>query len=148
MDSLPDLKVYLAILWRYRLVALCALIVGSILTVTTVKRLPDVYASTTLIMVEAQDVPVTFVNPTTTERLEQRLQAMNQEVMSRTRSKHHNGLRSVRGPGAPVTDGAVVEQCARRSSCSLFGRECVPHRTRKHPQTVSVWPRTRGCVHR
>lgn len=84
-DSLLDLKVYLAALWRYRLVSVCVVIVGAILTLTTVKRLPDVYASTTLIMVEPQDVPVNYVKPTITERLEKRLQAMNQEVMSRTR---------------------------------------------------------------
>lgn len=84
-DSLLDLKGYLRALWHYRLVSVCTLTVGLILTVMTVRGLSDVYSSTTLIMVEPQDVPINYVKPTITDRLEKRLQAMNQEVMSRTR---------------------------------------------------------------
>ena len=125
MDSLPDLKVYLAALWRYRLVALCALFVGSILTVTTVKSLPDVFASTTLIMVEPQDVPVNYVNPTTTERLEKRLQAMNQEVMSRTRLEtiinDFDLFAERRRAGAPMEQ--VVDQMRKKIALQIFSAD-------------------------
>jgi len=85
MSSLADLGQYINALFRYRLVSLCTIVVGLILTVWTVRALPDVYSSTTLIMVEPQDVPESYVHTTVTERLESRLQAMNQEVLSRTR---------------------------------------------------------------
>lgn len=76
---------YLNAIYRYRLVVACTLIVGLIITMTVVRMLPDVFASTTLIMVEPQDVPESYVRATMTERLEKRLQAMSQEVLSRSR---------------------------------------------------------------
>jgi polysaccharide chain length determinant protein (PEP-CTERM system associated) len=76
---------YLNAIYRYRLVAVCTLLVGLILTVVTVRALRDIYSSTTLIMVEPQDVPETYVKATVRERLDKRLQAMNEEILSRTR---------------------------------------------------------------
>jgi len=76
---------YLNAIYRHRLVAACTLVVGLVLTFVTVHALPDVYRSTTLIMVEPQDVPESYVKATVTTRLESRLQTMNQEVLSRTR---------------------------------------------------------------
>ncbi|HVO25006.1 MAG TPA: XrtA system polysaccharide chain length determinant [Candidatus Margulisiibacteriota bacterium] len=85
MESKNPILDYLNAIYRYRLVAVCAFSVGIILTVWTVRALPDVYRSTTLIMVEPQDVPDAFVRSTVTTRLEARLNALNQEVLSRTR---------------------------------------------------------------
>ena len=76
---------YLNAIFRYRLVVLCTAVVGLIITVSIVRMLPDVFTSTTLIMVEPQDVPESYVRATMTERLEKRLQQMSQEVLSRTR---------------------------------------------------------------
>jgi polysaccharide chain length determinant protein (PEP-CTERM system associated) len=76
---------YLNIIYRYRLVVLCVLPVGLIITAWTVRSLPNVYRSTTLIIVEPQDVSQSFVKATVTTRIEERLNAMNQEVLSRTR---------------------------------------------------------------
>jgi len=76
---------YLNFIYRYRLVALCVLPVGLIITAWTVHSLPNVYRSTTLIIVEPQDVSQSFVKATVTTRVEERLNAMNQEVLSRTR---------------------------------------------------------------
>lgn len=122
MESALDLKTYLAALWRYRLVAICVLVVGAILTITAVRGLPDVYASTTLIMVEPQDVPVTYVKPTTTERLEKRLQAMNQEVMSRTRLEKiisdFDLYASAREQGTPIEK--LVERMRKKISLQIF----------------------------
>ena len=85
MKNQADLLQYLTAIYRHRLVAVCALIVGLVLTLWTVRSLPDVYASTTLIMVEPQDVPESYVRATVRERIEKRIKAMNQEVLSRTR---------------------------------------------------------------
>lgn len=83
-DTFSPLE-YLNAISRHRLVAVCTAVVGLAITFVTVRILPDVYRSTTLIMVEPQDVPETYVRATVTTRLESRLQAMNQEVLSRTR---------------------------------------------------------------
>jgi polysaccharide chain length determinant protein (PEP-CTERM system associated) len=47
--------------------------------------LPKVYRATTLVLVTPQKVPEAFVRPTVTSRIEDRLQSISQEIMSRTR---------------------------------------------------------------
>jgi polysaccharide chain length determinant protein (PEP-CTERM system associated) len=46
---------------------------------------PKNYRATTLILVTPQKVPVDYVRPTITSRIEDRLQSIGQEIMSRTR---------------------------------------------------------------
>jgi uncharacterized protein involved in exopolysaccharide biosynthesis len=46
---------------------------------------PKVYRASTLILVTPQKVPEAFVRPTVTTRIEDRLQSIGQEIMSRTR---------------------------------------------------------------
>ena len=47
--------------------------------------LPKMYQATTLILVTPQKVPEAFVRSTATSRIEDRLQSIGQEIMSRTR---------------------------------------------------------------
>jgi polysaccharide chain length determinant protein (PEP-CTERM system associated) len=47
--------------------------------------LPKVYRATTLVLVTPQKVPENFVRPTVTSKIEDRLQSISQEIMSRTR---------------------------------------------------------------
>ena len=47
--------------------------------------LPKMYRATTLIFVSAQKVPESFVRPTVTSKIQDRLQSISQEIMSRTR---------------------------------------------------------------
>ncbi len=46
---------------------------------------PKEYRATTLILVSPQKVPESFVRPTVTSKIEDRLQSINQEIMSQTR---------------------------------------------------------------
>jgi len=46
---------------------------------------PKEYRTTTLILVTPQKVPESFVRPTVTSKIEDRLQSINQEIMSQTR---------------------------------------------------------------
>ncbi len=50
-----------------------------------VYMVPKEYRATTLILVTPQKVPADFVRPTVTSRIEERLQSIGQEIMSRTR---------------------------------------------------------------
>jgi len=49
------------------------------------KYLPKVYRATTLILVQPQRVPETYVRPTVTETVASRLNTISQEILSRTR---------------------------------------------------------------
>ena len=116
---------YLNAIFRYRLVAVCALVVGAILTVWTVRILPNVYQSTTLIMVEAQDVPQSFVKATVNTRVEERLAALSQEVQSRTRLEaiiNDFGLfQEKRAHGASSEE--IVEAMRRKIRIQVFPQD-------------------------
>jgi polysaccharide chain length determinant protein (PEP-CTERM system associated) len=76
---------YMEILQRriwYIVIPFLAIIVGTILYATFAPRL---YKASTLVLVTPQRVPESFVHPTVTSKIEERLQSISQEVMSRTR---------------------------------------------------------------
>src|SRR5437867_11559937 len=50
-----------------------------------VTSLPDIYQATATVLVDRQQVPETFVQPTVTSALETRLQTISQEILSRSR---------------------------------------------------------------
>ena len=71
--------------WRRKwLIVLPALAVAAI-SALAIKWLPDLYQSETLILVVPQRVPETYVRSTVTARIEDRLQSISQQIMSRTR---------------------------------------------------------------
>ena len=54
-------------------------------TAVIARKLPDMYRSDTLILVVPQRVPENYVKSTVTTRIEDRLQSISQEILSRTR---------------------------------------------------------------
>src|SRR5215203_4232794 len=54
-------------------------------TAVVSRKLPDLYRSDTLILVVPQRVPEAYVKSTVTTRIEDRLQSLSQQIMSRTR---------------------------------------------------------------
>jgi len=67
--------------WLLILPALVAGVIGA----AVVSYLPNVYRSETLILVVPQRVPESYVRSTVTARIEDRLQAISQQILSRTR---------------------------------------------------------------
>ncbi len=75
------LEVFLRRLW-YFVIPFAAVIIGAGIYAFIV---PKEYRASTLILVTPQKVPEDFIRPTVTSRLEDRLQSIGQEIMSRTR---------------------------------------------------------------
>ena len=76
---------YMEILRRriwYLVIPFLAIMIG---TVSYAMFAPRLYKASTLVLVTPQKVPEAFVHPTVTSRIEERLQSIAQEVMSRTR---------------------------------------------------------------
>src|SRR6185437_16833550 len=69
---------------RRRSVLVC-IFAGWILTVGAAWVLPSRYRSETLILVEQQKVPEHYVEPNIAVDLQQRLQSMSEQILSRTR---------------------------------------------------------------
>jgi polysaccharide chain length determinant protein (PEP-CTERM system associated) len=79
------LDVLWQIAWRRKwLIVLPALLIG-LSAAVYIRRLPNSYRSETLILVVPQRVPESYVKSTVTARIEDRLQAISQQIMSRTR---------------------------------------------------------------
>jgi polysaccharide chain length determinant protein (PEP-CTERM system associated) len=80
-----DLARVLKIVRRRWPVGLAALLVPLSAVVSLVAFLPRVYRASTVVLVDRQQVPETFVRSTVTSALETRLQSISQEVLSRGR---------------------------------------------------------------
>jgi polysaccharide chain length determinant protein (PEP-CTERM system associated) len=80
-----DLSDYWEILLRRRWWVIIPAVLIASGTVAVVYKLPEIYRSQTLILVEPQKVPPDFVKPTVSTDVNSRLQIISQEVLSRTR---------------------------------------------------------------
>jgi polysaccharide chain length determinant protein (PEP-CTERM system associated) len=85
---------------------------------------PKVYLATTTILVTPQKVPVDFVRPTITARIEDRLQSIAQEILSRTRleqviAEFHLYSREAK----TLTREEIVEQMRRDVWVKIRGNE-------------------------
>jgi len=75
----------LEIAWRHRWQLVVPLVVISIATMVWSQRLPDRYRSQAVVLIVPPRVPQNYVRPTVTRGLQDRLEGMRQEILSRTR---------------------------------------------------------------
>lgn len=91
--------------------------------VAVIYQLPNVYRSETLILVVPQRVPETYVKSTVTARIEDRLQAISQQILSRTKLEQiitdFNLYRDDR------TDGELMEDIVERMRTRDIGMSVV-----------------------
>jgi len=74
-----------SIIWRHKWAILVPAVLISVAVAAVTYRLPARYKSDTLILVVPQRVPETYVRSTVTTRIEDRLQSISQQILSRTR---------------------------------------------------------------
>src|ERR1700730_18619057 len=79
---------YWPVLKRRRWWFLLPIIIGWAVVWTTSWLIPPVYRSEALILVEEQKVPRDYVVPNVTAGIQERLQSLTQQIMSRTRLQH------------------------------------------------------------
>ena len=100
---------------RKWLIAVPAVLIG-VLASAIVYYLPNLYRSETLILVVPQRVPESYVRSTVTARIEDRLQAISQQIMSRTKLEQivsdFNLYRRERDKGELMED--IVEKMRNR----------------------------------
>src|SRR3989441_13186701 len=75
----------LAVWSRRKWLAMLAFAAPFSVAVSLVVALPNLYQSTATVLVDRQQVPETFVQPTVTSALETRLHTISQEILSRSR---------------------------------------------------------------
>src|SRR5215813_10916501 len=79
-----DISQILNNLYRRKGLILCVFIVVSLLAAYLASILPKIYRSSTLIVVTPQRVPTSFIASTVTIDLNERMQSIIQEILSRT----------------------------------------------------------------
>ena len=86
MNGTADLDIsrILSSLYRRKALIICAFLVVSLLTAYTAVILPNLYQSSSLVLVSPQKVPTSFVTSTVTRDLSERMQSIIQEILSRT----------------------------------------------------------------
>src|SRR5437868_9384014 len=80
-----DITDYIDIFLRQRWWILIPSLVISLTVIAIAAKLPRLYKSETLILVDPQKVPADFVRPTVSGDVTDRLQTISQEILSRTR---------------------------------------------------------------
>src|SRR5687767_6770727 len=76
---------YLWALWRRKWVGIVPAVVIAAGVFLWARSLPDVYQAEARILIVPQRVPESYVRTTVTSRLDERLQALSQDILSRTR---------------------------------------------------------------
>lgn len=93
---------YLAVFKHRKWLFVAPLIIGTVAGLIVSFELPEKYSSTTLILVEEQQIPEEYVTPTDRTPFSQRLNVISQQILSRTRLEKiikEFGLYSQQGPG-------------------------------------------------
>ncbi len=85
---------------------------------------PKEYRASTLILVTPQKVPEDFVRPTVTSRIEDRLQSIGQEIMSRTRLEQViDEFKLYQDEGRSLRKEEVVELMQKNIQVQIRGKE-------------------------
>jgi polysaccharide chain length determinant protein (PEP-CTERM system associated) len=115
---------YLEIFFRrvwYLVIPFVLVIAGAGVYALTI---PKEYRATTLILVTPQKVPEDFVRPTVTSRIEDRLQSIGQEIMSRTRLEQVIGeFKLYEAEAKSLRKEEVVELMQKNIQVQIKGKE-------------------------
>ena len=118
-----EFRHYLDIIRRRKGIVILVTIGFSCCAAMIARRLPDIYRSQTVILVDAQQVPSSYVQSTVSTSLQDRLATIQQQVMSPTRLKNmieKNGLfPELRGK---VSEDALILKIQKSTSVDVGGR--------------------------
>lgn len=83
MDSIKNILYYLEIIWRSKWIVVIPAVLFTFLGALLAWKMPSYYRSETLILVEKQQIPETYVTPTDRTPFGQRLNTISQQILSR-----------------------------------------------------------------
>lgn len=87
-SELDQLKRFWRVVVRHRYPVLGIWLLSMIVAGLVAYGLPNVYASSTMILVEPQKVPEDYVRATVTANIQERLKTISQQILSRTQIRH------------------------------------------------------------
>jgi len=129
---------YMNILQRRKWSLILPALIVILITVVVALVLPSIYMSTSTILIEEQDIPADFVMTTVTSYVEQRLQSINQRMMSFTRLseiiKRFNLYPELKDK---VTAEEIVEKMKEDTLLEPVSTEVVDRRTGR-PSSATI----------
>ncbi len=72
-------------LWKHKVMVAAVWVGGSVATFVLAGLLPKTYKGEVLILVDSQEIPEKYVEPTVTSAMQERLATLNQQILSATR---------------------------------------------------------------
>jgi polysaccharide chain length determinant protein (PEP-CTERM system associated) len=114
------IEIFLRRIW-YIVIPFVIILVGAAIYAFTS---PKEYRASTLVLVTPQKVPVDYVRPTVTSRIEDRLQSISQEIMSRTRLEQViSELKLYSEEGKSKSKEEIVELIRKNIQVEIKGKE-------------------------
>lgn len=84
-SAAPPVEHYLQLILHRKWLIASVFLVGTAVTIAVVQALPNVYTASTLILVDPQKVPESYVKSTVTGSVRDRLSTLSQQILSATR---------------------------------------------------------------
>jgi len=72
-------------LWKHKIMVAAVWVGGTAATIFLAELLPKVYKAEVVILVDSQEIPEKYVEPTVTSAMQERLATLNQQILSATR---------------------------------------------------------------
>jgi len=145
MDQTTIVKERIAVLLRRKTIVIASMILGTMIGVYLARTIPPAYRSSTLIMVEQQQVPQSYVMPTDVTPVEKRLSTISQQIMSRTRLEKiiedYNLYRSNNGPYWTSSSLGIINGFGPKGSDAqrgVTGKEELVERMRKDIEIKAI----------
>jgi polysaccharide chain length determinant protein (PEP-CTERM system associated) len=129
---------YILILKRRKLSIIIPVVAIFVISAVTAILLPPIYKSTSTILIEEQEIPADFVMATVTSFVEQRLQSINQRIMSTSRLLGIiNRFELYPDLREKLTTEQIVEKMRKAITLTTISAEVVDKRTGR-PSSATV----------
>jgi polysaccharide chain length determinant protein (PEP-CTERM system associated) len=131
------IEIFLRRLW-YIIIPFVVILSGAVIYAMTS---PKIYRASTLVLVTPQKVPEALIRPTVTSKIEDRLQSISQEIMSRTRLEQViSELKLFTEERKSLSREEVVELMRKNIQVELKGKEGFFNisYTGKDPRTITT----------
>ncbi len=138
MEQEKDLRFYARILLARKKHFIWPAVLVLVLAAVVALALPSIYESTSTILIEEQQIPPDFVKSTVTGFADQRIQSLNQQILSRTKLleiiRQFNLYPEMRGN---YTQEEIIDKMRDNINVNLISAE-VGDRKRKTQQGVTI----------
>jgi polysaccharide chain length determinant protein (PEP-CTERM system associated) len=123
-ETLSDIKNYWEAVRRRKWLVILPAVLCTVASLFIAVRLPSYYRSTTVILVEQQQIPEAYVTPTDRTPFGQRLQTIRQQILSKPRlDKIINDLHLYQGGGNGVS--SMIKKALGMKTASATSREAI-----------------------